>query len=126
MAGALTYRTIFGLVPLLMVSMLAFRMFGDMEVAGRHLQSAAYAFFNYEVDATAPEATAFKQELDERVLDLMRSVSGLSYDEMKWEYESKWERQWALKRAFGAGLRQLRFASMLRFAPSWLLNRMWD
>ena len=80
MAGALTYRTIFGLVPLLMVSMLAFRMFGDMEVAGRHLQLAAYAFFNYEVDATRPEATAFKQELDERVLDLMRSVSGLSFE----------------------------------------------
>jgi flavin-dependent dehydrogenase len=49
-----------------------------------------------------------------------------SYDEMKWEYESKWERRWAWKRAIGAGLRQLRFASMLRFAPSWLLNRMWD
>jgi hypothetical protein len=41
MAAALTYRTIFGLVPLLMVSMLAFRLFGDMETAARHLQKAA-------------------------------------------------------------------------------------
>ena len=80
MAAALTYRTIFGLVPLLMVSMLAFRMFGDMEAAGRHLQSALYAFFNYQVDPSRPEATAFKQSLDERVLDVMRSVSGLSFE----------------------------------------------
>ena len=80
MAAALTYRTIFGLVPLLMVSMLAFRMFGDMEAAGRHLQRAAYAFFNYQVDPSRPEATAFKEALDERVLDVMRSVSGLSFE----------------------------------------------
>jgi membrane protein len=80
MAAALTYRTIFGLVPLLMVSMLAFRMFGDMQTAARHLQSAAYAFFNYEVDASRPEATAFKQALDERLLDLMKSVSELSFE----------------------------------------------
>jgi len=49
-----------------------------------------------------------------------------SYDEMKWEYESKWERQWALKRVVGAGLRTFPFANILPFAPSWLLNRMWD
>jgi membrane protein len=79
-AAALTYRTIFGLVPLLMVSMLAFRLFGDMETAARHLQSAAYAFFNYEVDPGRPEATAFKLALDERLLDLMRSVSELSFE----------------------------------------------
>jgi len=80
MAAALTYRTIFGLVPLLMVSMLAFRLFGDMQTAARHLQAAAYAFFNYEVDPTRPEATAFKAALDERLLDLMRSVSQLSFE----------------------------------------------
>ena len=68
MAAALTYRTIFGLVPLLMVSMLAFRLFGDMEAAARQLQSAAYAFFNYQVDASRPEAIAFKTALDERLL----------------------------------------------------------
>ena len=80
MAAALTYRTIFGLVPLLMVSMLAFRMFGDMQSAGRHLQSAAYAFFNYEVDHSRPEALAFKQALDGRLLDLMQSVGELSFE----------------------------------------------
>lgn len=80
MAAALTYRTIFGLVPLLMVSMLAFRLFGDMDTAARRLQGAAYAFFNYEVDATRPEATAFKQALDERLLALMKSVSELSFE----------------------------------------------
>ena len=80
MAAALTYRTIFGLVPLLMVSMLAFRLFGDMDAAARQLQSAAYAFFNYQVDPTRPEATEFKAVLDERLLDLMRTVSGLSFE----------------------------------------------
>ena len=80
MAAALTYRTIFGLVPLLMVSMLAFRLFGDMEAAARQLQSAAYAFFNYQVDPTRPEATAFKEVLDERLLDIMKAVGGLSFE----------------------------------------------
>jgi membrane protein len=80
MAAALTYRTIFGLVPLLMVSMLAFRLFGDMEAAARRLQSAAYAFFNYQVDPTRPEAMAFKTALDERLFDVMKTVGGLSFE----------------------------------------------
>jgi membrane protein len=80
LAAALTYRTIFGLVPLLMVSMLAFRLFGDMETAARHLQQAAYTFFNYQVDAHRPEAAAFKQALDERLLGVMRGVSELSFE----------------------------------------------
>jgi membrane protein len=79
-AAALTYRTIFSLVPLLMVSMLAFRMFGDMDVAYRNLQTAAYAFFNYQVDATRPEAVAFKAELDERLLAIMKAVSSLRFE----------------------------------------------
>ncbi len=80
MGAALTYRTIFGLVPLLMVSMLAFRLFGDMEAAARQLQSAAYAFFNYQVDSSRPEAIAFKTALDERLLEIMRAVGGLSFE----------------------------------------------
>jgi membrane protein len=80
MAAALTYRTIFGLVPLLMVSMLAFRLFGDMDAAARQLQSAAYAFLNYQVDPTRPEAMAFKTALDERLLDIMRAVGSLSFE----------------------------------------------
>ncbi len=79
-AAALTYRTIFGLVPLLMVSMLAFRLFGDMDAAARQLQSAAYAFFNYQVDSSRPEAIAFKKALDERLFDIMRAVGGLSFE----------------------------------------------
>jgi membrane protein len=80
MAAGLTYRTIFGLVPLLMVSMLAFRLFGDMDAAARKLQSAAYAFFNYQVDPARPEAIAFKEALDERLLDIMKTVAGLSFE----------------------------------------------
>jgi membrane protein len=80
MAAALTYRTIFGLVPLLMVSMLAFRLFGDMEQAAQTLQKAAYAFFNYQVDMSRPEAAAFKEALDGRILDVVKGVSGLSFE----------------------------------------------
>jgi membrane protein len=80
MSAALTYRTIFGLVPLLMVSMLAFRLFGDMDAAARQLQSAAYAFFNYQVDSSRPEALAFKTALDARLLEIMRAVGGLSFE----------------------------------------------
>ncbi len=80
MAAALTYRTIFSLVPLLMVSMLAFRLFGDMDAAARQLQEAAYRFFNYQVDTARPEATAFKQMLDEKILDVVRAVSGLNFE----------------------------------------------
>jgi len=80
MAAALTYRTIFGLVPLLMVSMLAFRLFGNMDAAAAHLQQAAYAFFNYEVDASRPEAAAFKTVLDQKILDVVHSVSSLNFE----------------------------------------------
>lgn len=80
MAAALTYRTIFGLVPLLMVSMLAFRLFGDMEQAAVKLQQAAYAFFNYQVDTSQPEAAAFKEVLDARLLDVVKTVSALSFE----------------------------------------------
>ena len=80
MAAALTYRTIFGLVPLLMVSMLAFRLFGDMEHAARQLQGAAYSFFNYQVDPSRPEAAAFKSALDQKILEIVTTVSGLSFE----------------------------------------------
>ena len=80
MAAALTYRTIFSLVPLLMVSMLAFRLFGDMDAAAERLQQATYSFFNYQVDASRPEAAAFKKMLDERILDVVRSVSNLNFE----------------------------------------------
>ncbi len=80
MAAALTYRTIFSLVPLLMISMLAFRMLGDMEAAFLRLQQAVYGFFDYQVAGGAPEALAFKVELDRQLLEIVRTVSGLSFE----------------------------------------------
>ena len=52
----------------------------------------------------------------------------ISYEAMKWEYESRWERQWLLKRALGAKFRQVQklFGLGLKLAPAWLVNRMWD
>jgi len=80
MAAALTYRTIFSLVPLLMVSMLAFRMFGDMEAAFTQLQGAAYGFFDFGVEGGRPEAAALKQELDDRLRQITLEVAGLRFE----------------------------------------------
>jgi flavin-dependent dehydrogenase len=51
-----------------------------------------------------------------------------SYEEIKWEYEAEWQRQWALKRQLGSGMRKLQkqFGNLLKLAPSWLVNRIWD
>jgi flavin-dependent dehydrogenase len=51
----------------------------------------------------------------------------VSYEEMKWEYESRWERRWVARRAVGMGLRRLRrhFGLALPWVPSRLINRMW-
>jgi flavin-dependent dehydrogenase len=50
------------------------------------------------------------------------------YEEMKWEYEARWERRWAVRRSLMAWLRRSRerFGPALRVAPGWLVNRMWD
>ncbi len=51
-----------------------------------------------------------------------------AYQEMKWEYESQWERRWAVRRALMAQFRGWRewFGPALRVAPKWLVNRIWD
>jgi flavin-dependent dehydrogenase len=51
-----------------------------------------------------------------------------TYQEMKYEYESQWQRKWAVRRGLGALLRRCRrwFGPGLRFAPSRLVNRLWD
>jgi flavin-dependent dehydrogenase len=50
------------------------------------------------------------------------------YEEMKWEYEARWERSWAVRRGLMGWLRQSRgwFGPALRVAPGWLVNRIWD
>jgi flavin-dependent dehydrogenase len=52
-----------------------------------------------------------------------------NYDEMKWQYESQWERKWMLRRALSAGMRRmLRHrmwpASAMHFAPR-VLKLLW-
>jgi membrane protein len=80
MAAALTYRTIFSLVPLLMISMLAFRMFGDMDAVFIRMQQAVSGLFDDQVTGGAPEAVAFKAELDRQLLEIVSSVSELSFE----------------------------------------------
>jgi menaquinone-9 beta-reductase len=51
-----------------------------------------------------------------------------TYEEMKWEYEARWERRWAVRRELGALLRRCRkwFGPALCVAPNRLVNRLWD
>lgn len=80
MAAALTYRTIFSLVPLLMISMLAFRMFGDLDGAFVKLQQAVYGLFDFQVVDGSTEAQAFKEQLDRQIMEVVQSVSALSFE----------------------------------------------
>lgn len=80
MAAALTYRTIFSLVPLLLVSTVAFRVFGDVDQAFGRLRAAAYDFFDYPVENGRPEALAFKTELDRQLAAITDAVAGLSFE----------------------------------------------
>jgi flavin-dependent dehydrogenase len=51
-----------------------------------------------------------------------------TYEEMKLEYETRWQRQWGVRRRVGALLRRFRrwFGPALRVAPARLVNRLWD
>ena len=51
-----------------------------------------------------------------------------AYREMKYEYESQWQRRWAVRREFGALLRRFRkwAGPALRVAPPRVINRLWD
>jgi membrane protein len=82
LAAALTYRTIFSLVPLLMVSMLAFRLFGDMDAAFMKLQSVAYGFFDFGAGSGQPEAAALKSELDERLRSVVMEVASIRFERL--------------------------------------------
>jgi flavin-dependent dehydrogenase len=51
-----------------------------------------------------------------------------NYEEIKWEYEARRQRRWALRRNLGSILRRCRnwFGPALRVAPDWIVNRIWD
>ena len=51
-----------------------------------------------------------------------------TYEDMKNEYETQWQRKWAIRREFGALLRRFRkwAGPVLRIAPPRLINRLWD
>lgn len=80
MAAALTYRTIFSLVPLVVLSMLAFRMFGDMDNAYGSLEGTVHSFFDYQVEGEKTEAAEFKAELDRQIKSISEKVSNLSFE----------------------------------------------
>jgi flavin-dependent dehydrogenase len=73
-----------------------------------------------------------RHALDSGILAAKVTAAGIrrgrSYEEMKWEYEAEWQRRWEVKRQLGAGMRKLQrhFGTLLKVAPSWLVNRLWD
>jgi len=51
-----------------------------------------------------------------------------TYEDMKWQYQSEWERGWTRRRALGAGIRRMVrrpsiLAAAIRIAPASLINR---
>ena len=52
---------------------------------------------------------------------------GFSYEEMKWEYEARWQRSWAVRRELARVLRRQRkwFGHLLPVVPNSFINRLW-
>jgi membrane protein len=53
MAAALTYRTIFGLVPMLVMALIVFRAFGGFDDSKDGLTNLVYKYLELEIDAAA-------------------------------------------------------------------------
>lgn len=53
MAAALTYRTIFGLVPMIVMALIVFRAFGGFADSKEGLTDLVYQYLELEIDATA-------------------------------------------------------------------------
>lgn len=56
MAAALTYRTIFGLIPVVVLALLVFRAFGGLEAVGSDLQSQFYEYMGWDFRVAPREA----------------------------------------------------------------------
>ena len=54
MAAALTYRTIFSLVPILVLSLVVFNAFGGFATVGDDLQQRAYSYLGLDLVTSAP------------------------------------------------------------------------
>lgn len=67
MAAALTYRTIFSLVPLAVLGLVVFRIFGGFEVVQERVLPAAYSFFGVPEVADGSYATAWEEGSQGRV-----------------------------------------------------------
>lgn len=85
MAAALTYHTIFGLVPVAMISMLVFRAFVDSGEAQHWLQENTYQYLGWDISldpaghventipntATDPEGGAFRASVDAKIEEIV-------------------------------------------------------
>ena len=69
MAAALTYRTIFGLIPLFVLGLILFRAFGGFEEMQQKLQPAMFSFFG------VPEVTYGDQQTDENQPTLIEDTN---------------------------------------------------
>ncbi len=85
MAAALTYHTIFGLVPVAMISMLVFRAFVDSGEAQHWLQENTYHYLGWDisldpagnrvadvpVEANNPEGGEFRASVDNKIVEII-------------------------------------------------------
>lgn len=90
MAAALTYRTIFSLIPLFVLALIAFRAFGGFEEVGQNIQQRMYTYIGisslaYDTgDAPATmtadqEDDALRERIDVIITDLTDRVAEVSF-----------------------------------------------
>ncbi|MFK7790635.1 MAG: YihY family inner membrane protein [Phycisphaeraceae bacterium] len=69
MAAALTYRTIFGLIPMLVMALIVFRAFGGFADSKEGLTELVYEYLNLEIDVAASVEKEPALNQDELKLD---------------------------------------------------------
>lgn len=67
MAAALTYRTIFGLVPMVVMALIVFRAFGGFDDSKEGLTELVYEYLNLNIDAAAAVENDLPTEADEPI-----------------------------------------------------------
>lgn len=79
MAAALTYRTIFSLIPVAVMSMIVFRAFATLEGSREQLLEQAYAFFNLDQASVVATDQAMQTRIDQTITDLITQAWNINF-----------------------------------------------
>ncbi len=79
MAAALTYRTIFGLVPLFVLALILFRAFGGFDDLSQQVQGWIYHYMGISTLGVNGAATEQAQSVEEIIRNLQARISNLSF-----------------------------------------------